>query len=83
MREVVARRCSTKKLLLSKIHRKSVLESLSNTVKGLYSVTLATLLKRNSRSGVLEPVVRKYSLKKMILNNSQNSQENTCVWVYF
>ena len=65
MREVVAR-CSTKKLSkkLHKIHRKTpVLESLSNTVKGLHAVRPAILLKRNPLTGVLEPAVRKCSLK--------------------
>ena len=66
MREVVAR-CSTKKKLslkLHKIHRKvPVLESLSNTVKGLQAIRLASLLMRNPRTGVLEPAVRKSSLK--------------------
>ena len=85
MREVVARRCSTKKLsqILHKIHRKiPVLESLSDTVKGLHAVRLGTLLNRNPRTGVLEPAVRKCPLKKMFLNNSQNSQENTRFGVY-
>ena len=40
-----------------------VLESLSNTVKGLQSIRLATLLKRNPRTGVLEPDVHKCFLK--------------------
>ena len=65
MREMFARRCSTKKLPLKlrKIHRKSALKCLSNTVKGLYAVRYATLLKRNPRTSVSEPAVRKYSLK--------------------
>ena len=47
---------------LHKIHREiPVLESLSNTVKGLHAVRLATLLKRNPSTGVLEPAVRKRS----------------------
>ena len=57
MREVVAS-CSTKKLShkLHKIHRKiPVLESLSNTIKGLHAVRLATLLKQKPRTAVLEP----------------------------
>ena len=66
MQEKVARRCSTKKLSL-KLHKIcgkiSVLESLSNTVKGLQVIRLATLLKRNPRSSVLEPTVRECSLK--------------------
>ena len=64
--EKVARRCSTKKLSLklNKISRKiTVLEPLSNTAKGLQAIRLATLLKRNHRISVLEPAVRKCSLK--------------------
>ena len=61
----------------------SVLESLSNTVKGLQAIRLATLLKRNTGTSVLEPAIRKCSLKQVFLNNSQNSQENTCVGVFF
>ena len=67
MQEKDARRCSTKKLFLKlhKICRKiPVLESLSNTVKGLPAIRLATLLKRNPRSSVLEPAVRKCSLNR-------------------
>ena len=67
MREVVARRCSTKKLSekLHKTHRKiPVLVPLSNTVKGLQAIRLATLLKRNPRTGVLEPTVPMCSLKR-------------------
>ena len=86
MREVVARSCSTKKLPL-KLHKTQrkmpALKSLSNTAKGLQAVRLATLLKRNPRTGVLEPAVRKCSLKQVFLNNSQNSQENTCAGVSF
>ena len=66
MQEKVARRCSTKKLSL-KLHKICgkipVLESLSNTAKGLQAIRLATSLKRNPRSSVLEPDVRKCSLK--------------------
>ena len=40
-----------------------MLESLSNTVKGLQTVKLATLLKRIPRLGVFEPAVCKCSLK--------------------
>ena len=40
-----------------------VLESLSNTVKGLYAVKLANLLKRMPRTGILEPAVCKCSVK--------------------
>ena len=66
MQEKVARRCSTTKLFLKlhKIRRKMpLLESLSNTIKGLQAIRLATLLKRNPRTSVLEPAVRKCSLK--------------------
>ena len=80
MREVVARRCSTKKLSekLHKTHRKiPVLVPLSNTVKGFQAIRLATLLKRNPRTGVLEPTVPMCSLKQMFFKNSQNSQEST------
>ena len=66
MQEKVARRCSRKKLSLQihKICRKiPVLESLSNTDKDLQAIRLATLLKRNPRTSVLEPTVRKSSLK--------------------
>ena len=65
MQEKVARRCSKKKLSLKlhKICRKiPVLESLSNTVKGLQA-RLATLLKKKPRTSVLEAAVRKCSLK--------------------
>ena len=56
-----------------------MLESLSNTVKCLQAVWLATLLKRNLRTGVLDPAIHKCSLIKLFWNNSQNSQKNTCV----
>ena len=66
MQEKVAGRCSTKKLSL-KLHKICgkipVLESLSNTVKGVQAIRPATLLKRNPRNSVLEPAVRKCSLK--------------------
>ena len=61
----------------------SVLESLSNTVKCLQAVWLSTLLKREAHTGVSEPVVCGSFAKKVFLNNSQNSQENTCVGVFF
>ena len=49
---------------LFKVHRKiHVLESLSNTVKGLCAVRLTTVLKRNPCTGILEPAVPKCSLK--------------------
>ena len=67
----------------AKLTEKNVPECLSNTVKGLYAVRLATLLKRNPRTSASEPAVRKYSLKQMALNNSQNSQVSTCVGAYF
>ena len=47
-----------------------VLESLSDTGKSLQTDRLATLLKRNPRTGVLVPAVRKCSLKWIFLNNS-------------
>ena len=66
MKEKVARMCSTKKFSF-KLHKISrtipVLESLSNTVKGLQAIRLATLLKRNPRTSVLEPAVRTCSFK--------------------
>ena len=40
-----------------------VLDSLSNTVKGLQAVRLATLLKRDPRAGVSESAVRRCSIK--------------------
>ena len=67
MREVVARRCSTKKASL-KITQNS--QKKCARVSGCQkTVRLATLLKRNPRTSVSEPAVRKYSLKQMILNN--------------
>ena len=60
-----------------------VLESLSNTVKGLQTIKFATLFKRNPRNCVLEPAVRKCYLKEVFSNNSQNSQECTCEGVLF
>ena len=60
-----------------------MLDSLSNSVKGLPGVRLATLLEVNSLTGISEPAVRRCSAKYMFLNNSQNSQENTCVEVSF
>ena len=86
MLNILARRCSTKKLSLKlhKIHRKiPVLEPLANIAKGLHAVRLANLLKRNPGTGVLEPAVCKCSLKQMFMNNLQNLQENTCVGVFF
>ena len=60
-----------------------VLQSLSDTIKELQAVRLATLLKRHPRSGVSEPAVCRSSTKQVFLNNSQNSQENTYVRVTF
>ena len=54
-----------------------------NNVTGLQAVMLATFLKRDLRTGVSEPAVRKFSAKKVFLKNSQNSQEITCVGVSF
>ena len=46
-------------LKFHKIHREiPVLQSLSNTVKDLQAARLATLLKRDPRTGVSEPVVK-------------------------
>ena len=65
-----ARRSSTKKLSL-KLHKTCrkipVLESLSDNVKGLQAIRLATLLKRNPRTSVLEPAVRTCYLKIGVL----------------
>ena len=55
MWEVVARRCSAKKLSYKffKIHREiPVRQSFSNTVKSLQDVRLATLLKKDPLTGV-------------------------------
>ena len=52
---MVARRTSAKKISekLHKIHREiPVLQSLSNTVKSIEAVRLATFLKRDPRTGV-------------------------------
>ena len=57
-----ARKCSPKKLSskLRKIHREiPVVESLSNSVKCVQAVRFATLLKRDPRTGVSEPAVRR------------------------
>ena len=58
-----------------------VLESLSNTAKDLQAIRLATLLKRNPHTGVLESAIHQCSLKQMFLNNAQNSLENISVGV--
>ena len=60
-----------------------MLQSVSNTVKGLQVVRLATLLKRDPRTGVSEPVVCRSSTKYVFLNNLQNLHENTYVGVSF
>ena len=53
---MVARRCSV-----------WLLESLSNAVQRLQAVKLVTLLKRDARTGVLEPLVRRCSKKYVFL----------------
>ena len=63
---MVARRCSAKKFSkkFHKIHKEiPVPQSLSNTVKDFQAVRLATLLKRDPRTGVSEPVVFRSSTK--------------------
>ena len=60
-----------------------MLESLSNTVKGLQAVRLPTLLKIDTLTGISEPAVRRCSAKKVLSNNSQNSQEKICAGVSF
>ena len=66
-----------------KVHREiPVLESLS-TVQGLHAIWLATLLKRDPRTGVSEPAVPRFFTKFVYLNNSQNSKKNTRVGVSF
>ena len=86
MWEVVARKCSAKKLLYKfhKIHTEiPVLESLSNIIKGLPAIRLWTLLKRDPRTGVSEPALCRSSTKSVFLNNLQNLHENTRVGVSF
>ena len=66
MSEVVARKCSAKKLSLKfrRIVREiSLLESLSNIVKCLQAVRLATLLKIDPVTGVSESAFRRSSTK--------------------
>ena len=61
-----------------------MLESLSNTIKGLQAIRFwrnLNLLKRDPLTGISEQAVRRCSIKQVILNNSQNSQENSCVRV--
>ena len=60
-----------------------MLESLSYNVTGLQAVRLATLLKRDPATSVSEPAFSICSTKSVLLKNSQNSQENTCVKVSF
>ena len=64
MREMIGRRCFTKKASLKVMQNsQKKCARVSNAVKDLYAVRLATLLKRNPRTSVSEPAVRKYSLK--------------------
>ena len=71
--------CKKAFLKFHKIRREiSVLQSNSNTVKGLQDIKLVTLLKRDPCTGVSEPAVPKSST-----NNSRNSQKNTWVGVSF
>ena len=64
--------------IIDKIHRKmSVLESLSNTVKGLQAVRLATLLKANPRIDVSESAVCKCYLK------SDSYLPKKIIFIYF
>ena len=60
-----------------------MLWSLCNTVEDLHYARLATLLKRDSCTGVSGPVVFRSSTKEVFLNNSQNSKKNTCAGDYF
>ena len=59
-----------------------MLESLSYTVKFFQTVTFATLLKRDPRTGVSEPFARRSSTKLVFLND-RCSKEKTCVVVFF
>ena len=54
-----------------------MLDPRSNTAEGLQAIRLATLLKRNPRTSVLERAVRKCSLI-VFLYILQILQENTC-----
>ena len=86
MLEVVASRCSVKKLPKKscKTHKeKPVLGSLSNNVTGLQTIKLATLLKIDTGSGVSEPAASRCSTKKVFLKNSQKLQEIICVVISF
>ena len=58
-----------------------MLQSLSNTVKGLQAARFATVLKKDLRTGISEPTLCKSSTKLVFLNNSQNLLENTYVGV--
>ena len=63
---MVARRCFATKFSqnFDKIYREiTVLQSLSNTAKDLRAIMLATLLNRDHRNGVSEPVVCRVSIK--------------------
>ena len=46
-------------------------------------VLVATLLKRDPRTGVSEPTVRRSYTKEALLNNSQNLWQNTSAGVSF
>ena len=59
---MVVIRCYAKNFPKNLIYREiPVLEFLSNTVKDLQAVRVATLLKRDPRTGVSEPAVHTYS----------------------
>ena len=63
---MVARRCSAKHFSkkFHKTHREiPLLQSLSNTVKGLQTVRLVTLLERDHGTSVSEPAVCRSSTK--------------------
>ena len=85
MRLVVTRKCSTKTFSnkFHKINNFILLHSISDTVKGLLDIRLATLLKREPHTGVSEPAFCRSSTKQLFLNNLQNSQENACAGVSF
>ena len=77
-KEKIKKRASLK-ITRSSQKNTCVREPLSNTAKCLQAVRFATLLKRNPRTGVLESAIHKCSLKKVFLNNSQNSYRKTPV----
>ena len=72
-------------MLLGGVLQKSLAKSFAkfSNVTGLQAVRLATLLKRDPCTGVLETAIRKWSTKEVSLKYSQSSQENTCVRVSF